>query len=98
MTIGLKHPAAPSAPTHRQRVCPSRCPKRAWKSCSSRDPFFQANLHDLSLLLGGLLQLGGVIIVQPAPQNLQDFAGGFSRRANNKNAAELLFVLAIAPF
>src|SRR6266404_6529941 len=95
--ICRKNPDAPSAPAHRERVCPLQCPERAWKFGSSRDPFFQTDVHDLPLLLGRQLQFGCVIIVQPAPQNLQDFAGRFSCRANNKNPPELLLVLAIAP-
>src|SRR6266852_3230228 len=95
--ICRKNSAAPGAPAHPQRVCPWTYPKRAWKFGSSCDPFFQPEVHDLPLLLGRLLQFGGHIIVQPAPQDLQNFAGGFSRRANDKNPPELLFVLAIAP-
>src|SRR5260370_12555290 len=93
----LKIPAVPSLPAHRQRVCPWRCRERAWKSGSSCEPFFQANVHDLPLLLGRLLKFGGFIIVQPAAQNLQKFAGGFSRCANDEDTAELLLVLTIAP-
>jgi len=55
-------------------------------------------MHDLALLLGRLLQFGGFIIVQPAAQNLQDFAGEFSSRANDKDTPELLFIFAITPF
>src|SRR5882762_5324728 len=95
--ICRKNPDAPAAPAHRERVCPWPYPERASKFGSSRDPFFQTDVHDLPLFLGRQLQFGCFIIVQPAPQNLQDFAGGFSRRANNKNPPELLLVLAIAP-
>src|ERR1700682_1517854 len=95
--ICRKNPDAPGALARRERVCPWPYPERAWKFDSSRDPFFQTNVHDLPLLLGRQLQFGGLIIVQPAPQNLQDFAGRFSRRANNKNPPELLLVLPIAP-
>src|SRR5260370_5777625 len=52
----------------------------------------------ISLVLGCKLQLGGVIIVQPMPQNFQNFAGRFSRRANNEDAPKLLLILSIAPF
>ena len=55
-------------------------------------------MHDFALLLRGLPQFRGFIIVQPAAQNLQNFAGGPARGANNEDAPELLFVLTIAPF
>src|SRR5260370_33518521 len=73
--ICRKNPDAPAAPAHRERVCPWPYPECAWKFDSSRDPFFQTDVHDLPLLLGRQLQFGCLIIVQPAPQNLQDFAG-----------------------
>src|SRR5437016_1704360 len=97
LTTYRKNLDALAARAHPPRVCLSRCPKRGWKSGSSRDPFFQTDVHDLPLLLGCLAEFGCLIIVQPAPQNLQNFAGRFSRRAYNENPPELLLVLAIPP-
>src|SRR5258708_4985657 len=97
-TIRPWNPGGPGAPARPRQARPWPYPKRASKRDSSRDPFFQTNMHDLPLLLGCKLQFGCVIIVQPSPQNLQDFAGRFSRRANYEDAPELLLILTISPF
>jgi hypothetical protein len=53
-------------------------------------------VDDLALLLGGFVQFCRLVILEPALEILQNFAGGFSCGANDEDASEFAFVFLIA--
>ena len=59
------------------------------------EPFAEAELGDLALLLGGFAEFGGGVVVEAVLEDGEDFGGGFSGGADDEDAVEFSFVEAV---
>jgi len=52
-------------------------------------------MRDLALLLGCFLKFCGIVVLQAAAKDFEDFGSGFARGANDEDAVEAPFVSAV---
>src|SRR5713226_2451303 len=87
--------AAPGAPARLWPACPAQCPERESKFALCREPFCQPNTRDMALLLRRFAKFCGSVILQPAPENLQNFRRRLPRSAHDEDMAKAFLVFLI---
>src|SRR5258708_2423486 len=89
-------PCVPTEPERPVQARRARYQERVWKCNSFSKPPFNPQMHNLPLLFHRFAKFNFRIVLQPAPEDLQNFRRGFAAGTNNKNAIESPLVFRIS--